>query len=526
MHLPRPSARPRPDLAALTALFRGDPDRAFEVVEVYTGTPIARVPRASAADVAAAFDAARTAQHAWAERSVADRLRVFRRFHRLVLRRHALISDVIQLETGKARRMAFEEMCDLPILTSHYLRRADRILRPVRHPGAVPGVTEAVELRHPLGVVGVISPWNFPFAIALCDAIPALMAGNAVVLKPDPHTPLSAALAVSLLREAGLPPELVQLVCDDGADGPGGRAVTGPAVVEQADFVMFTGSLATGRRVAARAAERVVPSCLELGGKNPMIVLRDADLDEVVASAVLGVFGNSGQLCLHMERIYVEDEVYDRFRDLFVERVGRLRVAAGYDFEAEMGALANPAHLARVAAHVDEAVAAGARVLVGGRARPDLGPTFYEPTVLEGVAPGMRVHAEETFGPVVALYRFTDVEEAIRLANDSEYGLNASVWSADHDVAMAVAAQLQTGHVNINDSAPLGYATKSAPSGGAKASGLGVRNGDEGLLKFTYPTTVATLRKQVLAPPEGTPYAAHVRRTLTTLAWMRRLRLR
>ncbi|TYL45879.1 aldehyde dehydrogenase family protein [Nocardioides sp. BGMRC 2183] len=516
-------ARPDRDLAGLAALFVGDPDDRFDVVEVFTGTPVAQVPRADSGHVAAAFERARAAQQGWVALPVQQRLRIFERFHALVLAHHEEIVDVIQIETGKARRMAFEELCDLPILTSHYLRRAPRLLRPRRRPGAIPGITSAVELRKPLGVVGVISPWNFPFAIAFCDAIPALMAGNAVVVKPDPHTPLSAALGLRLLSQAGLPRDVVQLVCGDGAaDGP----VAGPAVVDAADFVMFTGSLATGREVAARAARRMVPSCLELGGKNPMIVLPDADLDAVVASAVLGVFGNAGQLCLHMERLLVHAEVYDDFRDRFAARVRRLRLGADYGLDTEMGALANPAHLARVAGLVDEAVAAGATALAGGRARPDLGPTFYEPTILEGVTPEMRVHREEIFGPVACLHRVDSVDEAIRLANDTEYGLNASVWTADPAAAMRIAERLDTGHVNVNDSAPLGYATKSAPSGGAKASGLGVRNGDEGLLKFTYPTTVATLKKQVLAAGEDDPYGDFVRRTVTSLRWMRRLRLR
>ncbi|WP_141013719.1 succinic semialdehyde dehydrogenase [Nocardioides sambongensis] len=512
-------SRPDRDLAALAALFNGDREDRFDVVEVFTGEVVARVPRAGPAHVTAAFGRARAAQREWASRPVKERLAVFERFHAALLDHHEEIADVIQVETGKARRMAFEEMCDLPILTSHYLRRAARLLAPRRRPGAIPGVTSAVELRKPLGVVGVISPWNFPFAIAFCDAVPALMAGNAVVVKPDPHTPLSAALGLRLLREAGLPHDLVQLVCDDGP-------VTGPAVVDAADFVMFTGSLATGRTVAARAAERMVPSCLELGGKNPMIVLPDADLDAVVASAVLGVFGNAGQLCLHMERLLVHAEVHDDFRARFLDRVRRLRLGADYGLETEMGALADAAHLARVSAHVDEAVAAGATLLTGGRARPDLGPTFYEPTVLADVTPAMRVHHEETFGPVACLYRVSGVEEAVRLANDTEYGLNASVWTADPAAAMRIAERLETGHVNINDSAALGYATKSAPSGGAKASGLGVRNGDEGLLKFTYPTTVATLKKQVLGAPPDAPYADFVSRTVTSLRWMRRLRLR
>ncbi|WP_280367971.1 succinic semialdehyde dehydrogenase [Nocardia wallacei] len=507
------------DFAELTGLVTADPADAVPVVEVFTGKPVAQLPQSSEADVERAFATARAAQAEWARWPVRRRLAVFERFHRLVLERQATITDLIQLETGKSRRMAFEELCDIPMATSHYLKHAPRLLRPVRHPGAIPFVSTSTELRKPRGVVGVIAPWNFPFAIGFCDAIPALMAGNGIVLKPDNRTPLSPAYGLKLLREAGIPDGLVQIVCGDGP-------VVGPAVVDRADFVMFTGSEATGRRVAAQAAGRLVEACMELGGKNPMIVLSDADLDEAVTSAVAGVFNNTGQLCLHVERIYIHESVYPVFRDRFVARVAGMRVGPGYDFDAEMGGLVSEDHRDRVAAQVDRAVEHGARILTGGRARSDLGPTFYEPTVLENVTAGTDLFAEETFGPVVALYSFTTVEEAVRLANDTRYGLSASVWSRDLTAARALGARLEAGHVNINDSAALAYASKNAPSGGFKASGMGVRNGDQGLLKFTESTNVATLKRQVLTPPADQPYEKYVDQTLRMLRMMRRLRLR
>ncbi|MBF6175676.1 succinic semialdehyde dehydrogenase [Nocardia blacklockiae] len=507
------------DFADLTGLVAGDPDRAVPVVEVFTGNPVARLPQSTAADVDAAFARARAAQAEWARWPIRRRLAVFERFHRLVTERHATITDLIQIETGKARRMAFEELCDIPMATSHYLKHAPRLLRPVRHPGAIPFVSTATEIRKPRGVVGVIAPWNFPFAIGFCDAIPALLAGNAVVLKPDNRTPLSPAYGLKLLREAGIPTDLVQIVCGDGP-------VVGPAVVDRADFVMFTGSEATGRRVAAQAAGRLVEACMELGGKNPMIVLADANVDEAVESAVAGVYNNTGQLCLHVERLYVHDSVYADFRDRFVARVAALRVGPGYDFDAEMGGLISEEHRDRVAAQVDRAREHGARVLTGGRTRPDLGPTFYEPTVLENVTAGTDLFTEETFGPVVALYPFATVDEAVRLANDTRYGLSASVWGRDLAAARAVGARLEAGHVNINDSAALAYASKNAPSGGFKASGMGVRNGDQGLLKFTESTNVATLKRQVLTPPPNQPYEKYVGQTIRMLRMMRRFRLR
>ncbi|RDI49416.1 succinic semialdehyde dehydrogenase [Nocardia mexicana] len=507
------------DLADLMSLVTGDRTDTVPVVEVFTGEPVAQLPQSAPADVDAAFARARAAQAEWARWPVRRRLAVFERFHRLVLENHRTITDLIQIETGKARRMAFEELCDIPMVTGHYLRRAPKLLRPIRHAGAIPLVSTSTEIRKPRGVVGVLAPWNFPFAIGYCDAIPALLAGNGIVLKPDNRTPLSPAFGLKLLLAAGLPEGLVQIVCGDGP-------VVGPAVVERADFVMFTGSEPTGRLVARQAAERLVESCLELGGKNPMIVLADADIDAAVRGAVSGVFDNTGQLCLHIERIYVHESVYPAFRDRFTERVSALRVGPGYGFDTEMGALVSADQLDRVAAQVDQARDRGARVLTGGRARPDLGPTFYEPTVLEAVTSEMDVFGEETFGPVVALYPFSTVDEAVERANDTRFGLSASVWGRNLSAARAVGARLAAGHVNVNDSAALAYAGKSAPSGGFKASGLGVRNGDAGLLKFTESTNVATLKRQVLGPQPGLPYEQYLTRTLDTLKLLRRFRIR
>ncbi|KAA9156359.1 succinate-semialdehyde dehydrogenase (NADP(+)) [Amycolatopsis acidicola] len=507
----------RQDLSALAAVLTGDFADTAPVTEVFTGDTPAFFPTASEKHVELAFERARAAQREWTAWPVRRRLAVFKRFHRLVLENHETIAELIQLETGKARRTAFEEICDIPMVTSHYLKRAPRLLRPVRHPGAVPGASTSVELRKPRGVVGVIAPWNFPFAIGFCDAIPALMAGNGIVLKPDDRTPLSPAYGLQLLRRAGLPDGLVQIVWGNGK-------VTGPAVVDRADFVMFTGSVPTGRAVAARAGERLVECCLELGGKNPMIVLDDADLGSALDNAVSGVFANTGQLCLHIERIFVHRSNYEKFRDAFVGRVSRLDVGPGYGYDRDVGALANPDQLARVTRHVEQAREAGARVLTGGRALPELGPTFYAPTVLENVDPTRET--EETFGPVVSLTPFDTVDEAVAGANATDYGLSASVWGQNLSRARAVAARLEAGHVNVNDCAVLAYAGKDAPSGGLKASGMGVRNGDQGLLKFTEATNVATLKRQVLNAPVGKPYAGHVTRTVRMLAMMRRFRLR
>ena len=422
-------------------------------------------------------------------------------------------------ESGKARRMAFDETCDPAMVTSHYLKRAAKLLKPVTRGGPVPIVSTSTEVRQPKGVVAIIAPWNFPFATGLSDAIPALMAGNGVVLKPDNKTALSPLFGIGLLYEAGLPEGLFQVVCGEGPD-------VGPTLIDNANYVMFTGSTATGRFVGERAGRNLIGCCLELGGKNPMIVMPDADVDEVVQGALFGVFGNTGQICMHIERIYVPDRLYDGFRARFVAAAEGLRMGATYDFGPELGSLVSVEHRDRVAAHVDDAVAKGATVLTGGRARPDLGPAFYEPTVLEGVTRDMLAGSCETFGPVVALHRYRTVDEAVALANDTDYGLNASVWGSDLDAAAAVARRIESGNVNVNDSLAAAYAAKGTPSGGVKQSGVGARHGDQGLLKYTDVQNLAVLKKQVMGARPGQDYEAYVRQMLLSLKIMRRTRLR
>jgi acyl-CoA reductase-like NAD-dependent aldehyde dehydrogenase len=425
----------------------------------------------------------------------------------------------MQAETGKARRMSFEEVCDVAMTTSHYLRTAARVLRERKRGGVVPFVSTSTEVRRPKGVVGLISPWNFPFATSLSDMMPALIAGNGVVVKPDNKSTLNVAFGLSLLLEAGLPAGLVQLVCGEGPD-------VGPAIVDHADFVMFTGSTATGRFIGERAGANLIDCTLELGGKNPLVVLPDADLDEAVPGALFGSFLNAGQACMHIERIYVHSSQAEEFTRRFTIGAEKIVLGATYDFEPQMGALISPEHLERVSSHVEDAREKGAEVLTGGRARPDLGPTFYEPTVLRGVTEAM-VHAtEETFGPVTSIYTYETVDEAVELANATDYGLNASVWSRDPEAAEAVGRRIHAGNINVNDSLACSYASKASPSGGIKSSGVGARHGDAGLLKYTDPVNVAVLKKQVLTPPPDVAYEKHVKQTLISLRAMRRLRLR
>jgi succinate-semialdehyde dehydrogenase/glutarate-semialdehyde dehydrogenase len=360
----------------------------------------------------------------------------------------------------------------------------------------MPVLTETWTGYHPLGVVGVIAPWNYPLTLAITDALPALMAGNGVVLLPDAKTPFTALWGASLLSEAGLPRDLFQVVTGYGAE-------LGPALIDSIDFVAFTGSVAVGRLVAGQAAERMIGCSLELGGKNPMIVLDDADLDAAVDGALRGCFASAGQLCLSFERLCVQASVYDPFVSKLVDRTRALKLGTGLGYDADVGSLISEQHLAAVGAQVHDAVSKGARVLAGARARPDIGPWFYEPTILTDVGEGMTLFAEETFGPVVAVYRFDSVPDVVERANCSRYGLNASIWTRDARRGRALASRIQAGSVNVNDAYAPAWASVDAPMGGFKESGLGRRHGAEGILKYTESQTIAIQHGLPLAIPRG-----------------------
>jgi succinate-semialdehyde dehydrogenase/glutarate-semialdehyde dehydrogenase len=455
-----------------------------QVVSPLTGEVIGEVPVGTAEDVAAAVAAAREVQQRWAATPVRARAKVLLRYHDLVLDRQDELLDLIQAENGKARVWAFEEIMDQAVTARYYARLAPRALKPQRRLSALPGLVSTREHHVPKGVIGVISPWNYPLVLAVSDALAALVAGNGIVVKPDSQTPFTALRAFELLEEAGLPAGLVQVVT-----GPG-RTV-GTAIIDQADYVMFTGSTATGRAVARQAGERLIGMSAELGGKNAMIVTGDVDLDRAVDGATVGSFANTGQLCISIERIYVESPLSDRFVDAFGAKVAALTLGAGQAYGPDVGALASQAQLDKVREHVDDAVSKGATLVAGGRHRPDIGPLFYEPTVLTGVTPGMALYREETFGPVVAVYPAADDDEAVARANDTEYGLNASVYSGDTRRGRDIARRLHAGTVNVNDGYSSAWGSLDAPMGGMKASGVGRRHGREGLLKYTESQTVA-----------------------------------
>ncbi|WP_020578580.1 succinic semialdehyde dehydrogenase [Actinopolymorpha alba] len=501
-------------VAALTGRVFSTSGETIASVTPVTGEKLADVPLSSVDDVAAAFARARKAQAEWARVPITERAELLLRLHDLVFERQRDILDIVQWESGKARKHAFEELCDVAMNARYYARVAQQHLLPTRRAGLFPLLTHTVELRHPKGVIGVIAPWNYPLTMAISDALPALVAGNAVITKPATQTVLSGLLGAELLADAGLPEDVWQVVVGEG------RRV-GAALIDQADFVCFTGSTETGRSVARRCGERLIGCTLELGGKNPLLVLDDADVDKAAECAVRGCFSNAGQLCISIERLYVAAPVYDAFLERFVARVEAMRVEPAFTFDADMGSLISEQQLATVTAHVEDAVSKGAQVLAGGKARPDLGPYFFEPTVLTDVTPEMTCFASETFGPVVSVYRVADDDEAVAAANDSPYGLNASVHGRDLRRARAVASRLRAGTVNINEAYAAAWGSIDSPMGGVGDSGLGRRHGVDGLLKYTEPQTIAVQRVPV-APPGRVPYDVFARAITTGLRALRK----
>jgi succinate-semialdehyde dehydrogenase/glutarate-semialdehyde dehydrogenase len=470
----------------------------IEIENPANGDTIGTVPKCTPDDVDAAVRRARAAQMSWRETSFAERKRILLRYHDLVLSRQDEVLDVIQLESGKARRHGFEEILDTAMAARYYARSAERHLRTRRRAGAFPLLTQTWEHHHPLGVVGVIAPWNYPLTLSVSDAIPALAAGNAVVMKVDTQTPFSGLIGAELLEEAGLPPSVLQVITGSGSE-------LGPELIGRVDYIMFTGSTAVGRQVASQAAERLIPSSMELGGKNAMIVLEDANLDRTIEGAERALFSNSGQLCISIERLYVHDKLVDEFTRRLVERIEKMRLGANLDYSCDMGSLISKQQLKTVREHVEDAVEKGAKVLAGGNARPDLGPYFHEPTLLTDVEDGMTLFKDETFGPVASLSTFATEDEVVERANDSDFGLNFSVWTSDAKHGHELATRLQAGTVNVNEAYIPTWGSIDAPMGGMKDSGLGRRHGADGILKYTEAQTVSIQRVMPIAPPRYVP---------------------
>jgi succinate-semialdehyde dehydrogenase/glutarate-semialdehyde dehydrogenase len=460
----------------------------------FTGEELLTYPLSSEADVEAAFARARVAQQAWAARPVAERAAIIAKVHHMAFARQDELLDLLQLEAGKPRYDAFQEVAAVAVYARYISRMGPKVLSRQSRKGVVPLVTKAFELRHPRGIVGLVTAWNYPAVFASSDGFAAIMGGNAVIHRPDTQAALSAIWVRSLAVEAGVPEDVWQVLL-----GPG-RSI-GTAIIDRADAVAFTGSTAAGRRIMERTAPRLVYTSLELGGKNPFVILADANIDRAVEAVRRACFVNAGQTCVGPERILIASSVYDEVRDKLVARIERMRIGAHMTFESEMGSLIDGDQLAAVSRHVEDAVAKGARVLTGGHPLPDLGPNFYAPTILESVTKDMVVCDEETFGPVVALYPFDTEDDAVTLANDTEYGLHAVIWSRDTRAAERLAARIRAGTVEINDGIVATWGSADLLQGGMKSSGMGRRNGAYGILRFTEPQSIVVQRLHGLHPP-------------------------
>lgn len=452
------------------------PDAVIEVVNPADGSVVGRVSAESAQSVRDKVDDLRTHQKDWESMGPRRRRDWMLIYQDWIVDHSDRIADLLQLETGKTRADAVVEAPAVVDLIKYWSGHAERFLADTRAKPHSP--LFAVKALHtnfrPYPVVGVITPWNFPFAAPAMDSIPALAAGAAVLVKPSEVTPLSAIELLKGWKEIGAP-AVFELAT--------GGTETGTAVTDYVDYVQFTGSTRTGRRIAVRCAERLIPCSLELGGKDPALVFADADIDRAVNGLAWGGMVNSGQVCTSVERVYVEAPVYDEFVEKLTAKVASLRQGHdGRGFDFDIGAMASAAQRDIVARHIDEAVANGAKVLTGGK--PTGTGTFFEPTVLVDVDHTMACIREETFGPTLPVIKVADEAEAIRLANDSVFALSASVWTKDTDRGLRVARELEAGAVNINDVMANAFCV-AVPMGGWKESGLGTRfGGPAGIQKY------------------------------------------
>lgn len=455
------------------------------VLNPATQETIGSVPIFSAAEIAAAVESARQAQPRWAATPVRERMAIVRRFQQLLCDQKDAVTAVITREAGKplAEALATEILVVLDG-AQYLLDNTAAFLRPehVPHSNLAMKLKRGTLLREPYGVIGIISPWNYPFSLPSVQTLTALAMGNAVVLKPSEFTPFTSLELQRLLREAGLDPNLVQVVTGEGA--------AGVALLQaNIDKMIFTGSVATGKKVAQSAAARLLPVVLELGGKDPMLVLDDADVEVASSAAVWGAFMNAGQTCLSVERCYVHESIYEKFLQACVAKTGKLRPGAGTDPNTDIGPLIHERQLRTVQAHVEDAVAHGARLLAGGKTLPQLGPNFFAPTILADVTHSMNIMREETFGPVLPVRSFKNDDEAVALANDSEFGLAASVWTRNKHRGEALAHRINAGAVLVND-VVCSFGISEAPHGGIKASGIGRTHGRFGLEEMVWPKYV------------------------------------
>jgi acyl-CoA reductase-like NAD-dependent aldehyde dehydrogenase len=452
-----------------------------------TGEVVRTIPATAPEDVQAMVERARAAQPAWEALGFEGRGRVLRRAQKWMADNSARIIDTLVSESGKTYEDAQVEHVYGTMALGFWAKHAPKYLKDERVHSASPFVLgrKLLVRYRPIGVVGVIGPWNYPINNNFGDAVPALAAGNAVVLKPSHITPLTSLLLAEGMRESGLPDDVFQIAAGEGG--------TGAALVDLVDMVMFTGSTEVGRKILEQAAKSLTPVSLELGGKDPMIVLADADLERAANAATYYSMQNTGQTCISVERVYVEAPIYEQFVSAVAGKVSALRqgVPDGPG-TVEVGSLTYPPQRDIVARHVEQAREAGARVLTGGRPGNGTG-TFYEPTVLADVDHTMTAMTEETFGPTLPIMKVGDAEEAIRLANDSPYGLGASVWTKDAGRGEQIARRIESGFACVND-INVNYYALDLPMGGWKESGLGVRHGAEGIRKYARRQSILVTR--------------------------------
>ncbi|HEV7395918.1 MAG TPA: aldehyde dehydrogenase family protein [Pyrinomonadaceae bacterium] len=464
------STQTRPIPAATAEIISYDPA---------TGEEIGRAPQTSASEVRAVVQRARSVQPAWASLTFNERGTIILKAREIVLSEIDEIATLIARETGKpvAEAISMEVVPTLDLM-HYFARHTANLLKPQKIDIGQYGLMGRSSrlIYKPLGVVGIISPWNFPWATPLDEVAMALMAGNAVVVKPSELTPLVALKIADIFQRASLPKDLLSIVTGDGA--------TGTALVDApVDKIMFTGSVATGKRVAEAAAKHLTPVVLELGGKDPMVVLEDANLENAARGAVWGAFANAGQACASVERCYVHESIADDFIKRVLAETQLLNQNIGIVADTDLGAMSSERQLAIVDDHVQQAVAMGARVLVGGRRHPGFEGSFYEPTVLTKVSHEMRIMRDETFGPTLPIMTFKTDDEAVRLANDSVFGLTASVWSRDIARGERLAQQIDAGTVMVNE-VVYTHALAQTPWGGVKQSGFGHTHGRLGLMEL------------------------------------------
>ena len=471
----------------------------FAIHNPATQEIIGTLPTMAANQIAEAVAKAAAAQVRWAATPVRDRIRILGRFAELLCDQKDSVAAVISREAGKPEAEAMSTEVLVVLDTVKYLQNhVPAFLKPepVPHGNPVMKLKSGTLLREPYGVVGIISPWNYPFSLPSIQTLTALVTGNAVVLKPSEFTPYSSLELEKLLRAAALDPDLLQVITGDGAAGAG-------LLAANIQKVVFTGSVATGKRVAQVAAARLLPVVLELGGKDPMIVLEDADIDVASSAAVWGAFMNAGQTCLSVERCYVQEKIYPTFLEKCVEKTNKLRVGSSQaqpgaavphelgtpEPEIDLGPMIHERQLSIVQSHVDDAIARGARLLAGGKPLTQLGPNFFAPTILADVDHSMKIMREETFGPVLPVRSFKTEDEAVTLANDSDYGLAACIFTNDRKRGEALARRVQAGTVMVNDVLTC-FGISEAPHGGIKASGIGRTHGRFGLEEMVWPKYV------------------------------------